>query len=124
MSGTGPDRIVVIGGGISGLSSAFYLLREAEKRGQSVKVTLVEAAGRLGGKIETLHRDGFVIEKGPDSFLARKTAMIELARELGIADELTGTNPAAQKRIFCTAERSTRSRKEWCSACRRTSRRC
>lgn len=97
MNGTGPDRIVVIGGGISGLSSAFYLLREAEKRGQSVEVTLVEAADRLGGKIETLHRDGFVIEKGPDSFLARKTAMIELARELGIADELTGTNPAAQK---------------------------
>ncbi|MFD0586653.1 protoporphyrinogen oxidase [Paenibacillus sp. GCM10027627] len=91
------DRIVVIGGGISGLSSAFYLQREAERQGRSVHLTIVDEAPALGGKINTLQRDGFVIEKGPDSFLARKQAMVELAAELGLEDELTATNPAAKK---------------------------
>ncbi|TYP73898.1 protoporphyrinogen oxidase [Paenibacillus methanolicus] len=92
-----PDRIVVIGGGISGLSSAFYLLREAKRRGRDVRVTIVEAMDRVGGKINTLRRDGFVIERGPDSFLARKKPIIDLAMDLGIEQQLTGTNPAAKK---------------------------
>jgi oxygen-dependent protoporphyrinogen oxidase len=58
---------------------------------------VIEGSNRLGGKVNTLRRDGFVIERGPDSFLARKLPMIELARELGIAGELTGTNPLAKK---------------------------
>ncbi|MEK3881702.1 protoporphyrinogen oxidase [Paenibacillus sp. PL2-23] len=91
------DRIVIIGGGISGLSSAFYLQREAERQGRTLQLTIVDGAPALGGKIHTLQRDGFVIEKGPDSFLARKQAMIDLARELGLEDELTATNPAAKK---------------------------
>ena len=92
-----PDRFVVIGGGISGLSSAFYLLREAKSRGREAVVTLVDPSERIGGKINTLRKNGFVIEKGPDSFLARKTPIIDLARDLGIAHELVGTNPAAKK---------------------------
>lgn len=91
------DRIVIIGGGISGLSSAFYLQREAERLGKPVHLTIVDAAPSFGGKINTLQRDGFVIEKGPDSFLARKQAMIDLAKDLGLEDELTATNPAAKK---------------------------
>ncbi|WP_265525128.1 protoporphyrinogen oxidase [Paenibacillus sp. JDR-2] len=86
------DRIVVIGGGISGLSSAFYLQREAERQGKQVKLTIVDGAPVLGGKINTLQRDGFVIEKGPDSFLSRKLPIIELAKELGIENELTAQN--------------------------------
>ncbi|CAM4059821.1 protoporphyrinogen oxidase [Paenibacillus alkaliterrae] len=92
-----PDRIVIIGGGISGLSSAFYLQREAERLGRELAITIVEGAPAFGGKINTLHRDGFVIEKGPDSFLARKLAIIDLAKELGLEDELTTTNPGAKK---------------------------
>nr|WP_307202032.1 protoporphyrinogen oxidase [Paenibacillus harenae] len=92
-----PDRIVVIGGGISGLSSAFYLQREAERLGKDIRLTIVDGASALGGKINTLQRDGFVIEKGPDSFLARKLAIIDLATELGLSDELTTTNPGAKK---------------------------
>lgn len=91
------DRIVIIGGGISGLSSAFYLQREAERQGRKLHLTIVDEAPVLGGKINTLQRDGFVIEKGPDSFLARKQAIIDLAKELGLEDELTTTNPAAKK---------------------------
>ncbi|OUS77601.1 protoporphyrinogen oxidase [Paenibacillus sp. MY03] len=91
------DRIVIIGGGISGLSSAFYLQREAERQGREIAITVVEGAPAFGGKINTLQRDGFVIEKGPDSFLARKQAIIDLAKELGLEGELTATNPAAKK---------------------------
>lgn len=86
------DRIVVIGGGISGLSSAFYLQREAERQGKRVRLTIVDGAPDLGGKINTLQRDGFVIERGPDSFLARKLPILELAKDLGIEHELTAQN--------------------------------
>jgi oxygen-dependent protoporphyrinogen oxidase len=92
-----PDRIVIIGGGISGLSSAFYLQREAERLGKELAITIVDSAPVFGGKINTLQRDGFVIEKGPDSFLARKLAIIDLAQELGLEGELTPTNPNAKK---------------------------
>ncbi|OXS62623.1 protoporphyrinogen oxidase [Cohnella sp. CIP 111063] len=89
-------RVAVLGGGITGLSAAFYLLKLAEERGETVEVTVLEGSDRLGGRINTLRRDGFVIERGPDSFLARKLPMIRLAEELGLAEELTGTNPQAK----------------------------
>jgi len=90
-------RVAVLGGGITGLSAAFYLLKLAKERGEKLEVTVLEGSNRLGGRVNTLRRDGFVIERGPDSFLARKLPMIELARELGIDGELTGTNPQAKK---------------------------
>jgi len=90
-------RVAVLGGGITGLSAAFYLLKEARERGEKVGVTVFEGSDRLGGRVNTLRKEGFVIERGPDSFLARKKPMIRLARELGIEAELTGTNPKAKK---------------------------
>jgi oxygen-dependent protoporphyrinogen oxidase len=93
----GSPRIVVIGGGITGLTAAFYAARLAKASGLTPRVTLIEGTGRLGGKIETLRRDGFVIERGPDSFLARKTPIIDLSRELGIENELVALNPKTRK---------------------------
>ncbi|WP_256760056.1 protoporphyrinogen oxidase [Cohnella sp. WQ 127256] len=90
-------QVAVLGGGITGLSAAFYLLKQAKESGEKVAVTVFEGSDRLGGRVNTLRRDGFVIERGPDSFLGRKLPMIELARELGIDGELTGTNPEAKK---------------------------
>lgn len=90
-------RIVVVGGGVTGLTAAFYALRLGREAGIDVKVTLIEGEERLGGKIRTLRRDGFVIERGPDSFLARKQPMIELARDLGIDGELVTLNPDTKK---------------------------
>ncbi|MFF2481550.1 protoporphyrinogen oxidase [Paenibacillus sp. NPDC058071] len=91
------ERIVIIGGGLSGLSSAFYLQREAERQGRAIQLTIVDGAPALGGKINTLQRDGFVIERGPDSFLTRKLPILELAKELGIEDELTAQNKSGKQ---------------------------
>ncbi|MEK3686177.1 protoporphyrinogen oxidase [Paenibacillus sp. FSL R10-2736] len=96
MSGS-PRKVVIIGGGLSGLSAAYYVRKFYREAGVQPEIILIEKDKCLGGKIETLHRDGFVIEKGPDSFLARKTAMVDLARELELDHELVTTNPNAKK---------------------------
>ncbi|GGN91536.1 protoporphyrinogen oxidase [Saccharibacillus kuerlensis] len=90
-------RVVIIGGGLTGLSAAFYTRNFLKDAGFEPVVTVLEKGHSWGGKIETLHKDGFVIEKGPDSFLARKTAMVDLAKELEIDHDLVTTNPEAKK---------------------------
>lgn len=81
-------RVVILGGGITGLTTAFYLQKEAREKQLPLEIILIEATHRLGGKIQTLVRDGFVIERGPDSFLARKQSASRLANEVGIGDTL------------------------------------
>ncbi|MEC0225556.1 protoporphyrinogen oxidase [Paenibacillus alba] len=88
---------MIVGGGITGLSAAFYLKKRLESEGRAFRLSVVEKGAAFGGKISTIERDGFVIEKGPDSFLARKRPIIDLAYDLGLEHELTGTNPAAKK---------------------------
>ncbi|RUT27971.1 protoporphyrinogen oxidase [Paenibacillus zeisoli] len=90
-------NIIIIGGGLTGLSAAFYIRKFYREKGIPVQISVLEKGKSMGGKIETLHRDGFVIEKGPDSFLARKTAMIDLAKELELDHELVSMNPGAKK---------------------------
>ena len=97
MSGRSIPRIAVIGGGITGLSAAFYLRKGLDEKGLDAELTLIESGSRLGGRIETLRKDGFTIEKGPDSFLGRKLPILELTRDLGLLDELVTTNPQASK---------------------------
>ena len=80
-------KITIIGGGISGLSAAYFLL----KQDPSLRVTVLEADSRWGGKIRTERVDGFVIEGGPDCFLAAKPQAAALCRELGLGESLQGT---------------------------------
>ncbi len=82
-------HVVVLGGGISGLAAAHRLVRAAPE----IRVTLIEADERLGGKIVTEHIDGFTIEGGPDSFLATKPRGVGLCAELGIEQCLQGVTP-------------------------------
>ncbi len=89
-------RILIIGGGLSGLTAAYTI--EKSKR-EDVAWDLYEQAETFGGKFETVKRDGFLIEKGPDSFLARKPAGVELVHELGLADKLIA-NATGRSYIF------------------------
>ncbi|MFN8449089.1 MAG: protoporphyrinogen oxidase [Anaerolineae bacterium] len=81
-------RVVIIGGGISGLSAAWHL----QQNGADVQYSVLEASERWGGKVRSERVDEFVIEAGPDSFLTQKPWALQLARELGLSDRLLGTN--------------------------------
>ncbi len=87
-------EIVVIGGGIAGLSAAYYFKK---KIGGEAHITVLEASERWGGKITTdrveLGGRQFIVEGGPDTFLATKPHATALCRELGLGERLHGTNP-------------------------------
>jgi oxygen-dependent protoporphyrinogen oxidase len=89
-------RVAIIGGGIAGLSAAFYLER-ARRGGAAIEWTLFEKSERLGGVIKTERCDGFVLEAGPDSFLTMKPDGAQFCRDLGIGDQLIGSNDAERK---------------------------
>ena len=86
-------RLTIIGGGTAGLSAAYYATRHA----QYDHITLLESDSRWGGKIATdrvTFDDGqFIIEGGPDTFLATKPWGVALCKELGLRERLHGTNP-------------------------------
>jgi oxygen-dependent protoporphyrinogen oxidase len=90
-------RVAIIGGGISGLSAAYFLEKEAAQAGIEIAIDLFEARRRLGGVIVTEQRGEFLVEGGPESFLAVKTAAADLCRELGIGDQLLPSNDALRK---------------------------
>jgi len=94
MSDSAPN-VAVIGGGITGLSAAFYL----RKLRPDAKITLFEGGSQLGGNIRTERRDDFLVDAGPDSFMRAKPAALELCRELGLSGELMGARPGA-RRVF------------------------
>jgi len=86
-------KLIIIGGGIAGLSAAYY----ATKKISNAQITLMESTDRWGGKITTdrvTFDDGqFIIEGGPDTFLATKPYATALCKELGLGERLHGTNP-------------------------------
>jgi len=89
--------VAVIGGGISGLSTAFALHERAEASGIPIRCTVVDAAPDWGGKIVT-HRVGdLVTEAVPDSFLSQKPAGLELCDKLGLTDQLIDTNETGKR---------------------------
>jgi protoporphyrinogen/coproporphyrinogen III oxidase len=89
--------VAVIGGGISGLSTAFALQERAAAAGIPIRCTVVDGASDWGGKIVT-HRVGdLVTEAGPDSFLSQKPAGLELCDKLGLTDQLINTNETSKR---------------------------
>lgn len=86
-------HILIIGGGIAGLSAAWYAIKSLPQ----ARITLLESSRRWGGKIvtERIPLDGgqFIVEGGPDTFLATKPWAVNLCRELGLEKRLHGTNP-------------------------------
>jgi oxygen-dependent protoporphyrinogen oxidase len=92
--GSETRSVVIIGGGIAGLSAAYYLQKNLANAGLTRRITVLESSDRLGGKIRTERVNDFVIEGGPDTFLASKPWAKQLCQELGLEERLHGTNPA------------------------------
>lgn len=85
-------RIIIIGGGITGLAAAHGLVEHCRGTASEFEVTVLEASSRLGGTIQTELRDEFVLEHGPDSFISEKPEALELAKRLGLESQLIETN--------------------------------
>jgi len=88
-------RIAIIGGGISGLTAAFAL--EPQRRAGALDYTLYESSSQFGGVLRTEHIQDCIVEAGPDSFISEKPWAADLCRELGLGDQLIGSNDADRK---------------------------
>ena len=86
------NRVVVIGGGLSGLTTAYRIVQGARTAHRPVEVTVLEAKNRLGGTIWTHRADGFTIEYGPDMFITNKPHALALCESLGLSDQLIKTD--------------------------------
>lgn len=80
-------KVAIVGGGITGLAAAYYLEQNTD-----CEIDLFECAASLGGKVGTSLEGEFVVEHGPDCFFARKKEALELAEELGLADQIIEPN--------------------------------
>lgn len=92
-------NIVIIGGGVSGLSAAYYLSKSG------IRATLIEAQPSLGGTIRTESIDGCTVEGGPDSFLAAKPWALDLIRDLGLEDQVIGSRDSLRRTLIWKGER-------------------
>ena len=90
---SGPLRVAVVGGGITGLAAA-HRLRELDA---GVHVTLFERGSRLGGVLRTVHEGGFQIEQSADNFITTVPWGLDLCKRLGLGDDLVQTNPDCRR---------------------------
>ncbi|ULL18104.1 protoporphyrinogen oxidase [Paenibacillus sp. H1-7] len=95
--------VVVIGGGITGLSALYYLHKQIKADNKNVRCILIEASDSLGGKIDTVHEGPFIMEAGADSIVTRKTNVAPLLEELGLQDEVV-YNATGKSFIYADGE--------------------
>src|SRR5882672_3697761 len=84
--------VAIIGAGITGLTAAFYLKRKG------IPVVVYEAGGRVGGVIQSLRRDGYLAEFGPNTILETSPRITQLVRDAGLESRRLDTNPGAEAR--------------------------
>jgi oxygen-dependent protoporphyrinogen oxidase len=90
-------KIGIIGGGISGISAAFWL---SKKINSDAEIILLEKQESLGGSIDTVKNNGFTVEAGPNGFLDSKPYTLNLAKDAALYDNLLKSNDAARKRFI------------------------
>ena len=87
-------KVAIIGAGITGLTAAFELKQ------QGIDCTVFEASERVGGCIQTIHEDGFLVECGPNSILDTHPNLGKLITELGIGNKKLLANPTSNNRFI------------------------
>lgn len=95
-------KAIVVGGGISGLATAYLLRKRAAEAGLELDITLLEKEERFGGKIWSIKDEGFLCEWGPNGFLDSKPQTLDLCRDLSASDRLLRSNDNARKRFIYT----------------------
>ncbi len=93
-------RVVIVGGGISGLTTALHLVDGARKAGGELEVVVLEASDAPGGNIRTRRVQGFTIERGPNGYLDNVPATPELVRRLGLEGEVQKADDSAARRLL------------------------
>ncbi len=93
-------KIIIVGGGVSGLAAAWLLRNKAEAAGKELEITLLEKEQRLGGKMWSIKADGYTCEWGPNGFLDSKPQTLDLCRALGVENNLHRSNDNARKRFI------------------------
>jgi protoporphyrinogen/coproporphyrinogen III oxidase len=99
----GVKTVLVIGGGITGLSAIYELQKWKREKQSDVRLILVEAAPELGGKIRTVKEDGFIMEAGADSIVSRKANHMSFIQELGLENEVV-YNATGRSFLFIEGE--------------------
>ncbi|MFW6160791.1 MAG: protoporphyrinogen oxidase, partial [Acidobacteriota bacterium] len=93
-------KIGVIGAGISGLTTAFYLAKYLQERGEDFTVDIYEKSNRPGGTIHSCKKEGFLVEEGPNGFLDSKPSTLRLCGELGISEKLLPADESSRRRYI------------------------
>ena len=93
-------KIVIIGGGISGLATAWLLRDKARTAGKEIDITLLEKEQRPGGKIWSIKAEGYTCEWGPNGFLDSKPQTLDLCKAVGVEGNLHRSNDNARKRFI------------------------
>ena len=98
-------RLAIIGGGITGLAAAHRALELSREHNTPLELHLFEASARLGGSLQTVAKDGCLMEGGPDCFVTEKPGVLFLAKRLGIEDQLIPTNPEHRRSFIVKGKR-------------------
>ena len=93
-------KIVVIGGGISGLASAYRIQEAARAAGLTPEITVLERDAHLGGKIRSDRHEGWVVETGPNGYLDSKPGTVKLVKDLGLTEKVLPADEASKTRLL------------------------
>ena len=93
-------KVAIVGAGISGLSSAYYLRKLCREGNVPLELVLFESSAHPGGVFDTVKKEDMILELGPDSFITSKPWALDLARELGLGDSLLGVGYGKGKNTF------------------------
>lgn len=93
-------RVVIIGGGIAGLSAAWAIRAEAARRAESLELTVLEAGPRAGGRIRSTREDGYLVEWAANAVQGTENAAWRLAESVGLADQRVLGRPDAARRYI------------------------